>query len=164
MESSLHPLRFCACHVFNPRKDRTRSAILWSTPKAYRSRSSGERRQRPRLQDDARYRRRLEPIRCQSTRAGCAGDRTSCSPTKATTTGTFAWPAQAAHHPAHCPLRHQAQDRLGRYAGWLNAPSPGSTASGAELVGEVARYEDKYRLCYMRGPSGIIVALAEELF
>ena len=36
--------------------------------------------------------------------------------------------------------------------------------SGAELVGEVAQYEDKYRLCYMRGPAGIIVALAEELF
>src|SRR5215212_3003053 len=37
-------------------------------------------------------------------------------------------------------------------------------AVGAELVGEVAQYEDKYRLCYMRGPAGIIVALAEELF
>jgi len=37
-------------------------------------------------------------------------------------------------------------------------------AHGAELVGEVAQYEDKYRLCYMRGPAGIIVALAEELF
>ena len=36
-------------------------------------------------------------------------------------------------------------------------------ATGAELVGEVAQYEDKYRLCYMRGPAGIIVALAEEL-
>ena len=35
---------------------------------------------------------------------------------------------------------------------------------GAELIGEVAQYEDKYRLCYMRGPAGIIVALAEELF
>lgn len=35
---------------------------------------------------------------------------------------------------------------------------------GTELVGEVAQYEDKYRLCYMRGPAGIIVALAEELF
>jgi catechol 2,3-dioxygenase-like lactoylglutathione lyase family enzyme len=34
---------------------------------------------------------------------------------------------------------------------------------GAELVGEVAQYEDKYRLCYVRGPAGIIVALAEEL-
>ncbi len=37
-------------------------------------------------------------------------------------------------------------------------------AGGAELVGEVAQYEDKYRLCYIRGPAGVIVALAEELF
>jgi catechol 2,3-dioxygenase-like lactoylglutathione lyase family enzyme len=36
-------------------------------------------------------------------------------------------------------------------------------AHGAELLGEIARYEDTYRLCYMRGPAGIIVALAEEL-
>ncbi|HEX9988842.1 MAG TPA: VOC family protein [Chloroflexia bacterium] len=34
---------------------------------------------------------------------------------------------------------------------------------GAELVGEVAQYEEMYRVCYMRGPAGIIVALAEEL-
>jgi catechol 2,3-dioxygenase-like lactoylglutathione lyase family enzyme len=34
---------------------------------------------------------------------------------------------------------------------------------GAALVGEVAQYEDKYRLCYVRGPAGIIVALAEQL-
>jgi catechol 2,3-dioxygenase-like lactoylglutathione lyase family enzyme len=34
---------------------------------------------------------------------------------------------------------------------------------GAELVGEVARFEDSYLLCYVRGPAGIIVALAEEL-
>jgi catechol 2,3-dioxygenase-like lactoylglutathione lyase family enzyme len=36
-------------------------------------------------------------------------------------------------------------------------------AHGAELIGEVVQYEDIYRLCYMRGPAGIIVALAEEL-
>ncbi len=36
-------------------------------------------------------------------------------------------------------------------------------AHGGELMGEVVQYEDKYRLCYMRGPAGIIVALAEEL-
>ena len=34
---------------------------------------------------------------------------------------------------------------------------------GAELIGEVAQYEDRYRLCYIRGPEGIIVALAEQL-
>jgi catechol 2,3-dioxygenase-like lactoylglutathione lyase family enzyme len=37
-------------------------------------------------------------------------------------------------------------------------------ANGAELIGEVVQYDDIYRLCYMRGPAGIIVALAEELF
>jgi predicted enzyme related to lactoylglutathione lyase len=36
-------------------------------------------------------------------------------------------------------------------------------ARGAELVGEVAQYQDSYRLCYVRGPAGMIVALAEEL-
>jgi len=34
---------------------------------------------------------------------------------------------------------------------------------GAELVGEIAQYEDKYRLCFIRGPEGIILGLAEEL-
>jgi catechol 2,3-dioxygenase-like lactoylglutathione lyase family enzyme len=34
---------------------------------------------------------------------------------------------------------------------------------GAELIGEVVRYEDVYRLCYLRGPEGIIVGLAEQL-
>ncbi|WMX48670.1 VOC family protein [Streptomyces roseicoloratus] len=33
---------------------------------------------------------------------------------------------------------------------------------GAELIGEVAQYKDVYRLCYLRGPSGIILALAEQ--
>ena len=34
---------------------------------------------------------------------------------------------------------------------------------GAELIGEVTQYEDKYRLCYLRGPEGIIIALSEQL-
>ncbi len=36
-------------------------------------------------------------------------------------------------------------------------------AHGAALIGEVVQYEDSYRLCYIRGPEGIIVALAEQL-
>lgn len=36
-------------------------------------------------------------------------------------------------------------------------------ARGAELVGELGRYEDRYRLCYIRGPAGIIVELAEQI-
>jgi catechol 2,3-dioxygenase-like lactoylglutathione lyase family enzyme len=34
---------------------------------------------------------------------------------------------------------------------------------GAELLDEIARYEDSYRLCFLRGPEGIIIGLAEEL-
>lgn len=34
---------------------------------------------------------------------------------------------------------------------------------GAELIGEITQYEDIYRLCFIRGPEGVIVALAEEL-
>ena len=34
---------------------------------------------------------------------------------------------------------------------------------GAELVGEIAQYEDVYRLCFLRGPEGIIIGLAEQL-
>lgn len=34
---------------------------------------------------------------------------------------------------------------------------------GAELLGELVRYENSYRLCYLRGPAGIIVALAEQI-
>ena len=36
-------------------------------------------------------------------------------------------------------------------------------AHGAQLVGEVVQYEDVYRLCYIRGPEGILIGLAEEL-
>jgi catechol 2,3-dioxygenase-like lactoylglutathione lyase family enzyme len=36
-------------------------------------------------------------------------------------------------------------------------------SKGAELIGEVVQYENSYRLCYIRGPEGIIVALAEQL-
>ena len=34
---------------------------------------------------------------------------------------------------------------------------------GGELVGEIAQYEDIYRLCFLRGPEGIIIGLAEQL-
>ena len=37
------------------------------------------------------------------------------------------------------------------------------TKRGAELVGEVVQYEESYRLCYIRGPEGILIGLAQEL-
>jgi catechol 2,3-dioxygenase-like lactoylglutathione lyase family enzyme len=45
----------------------------------------------------------------------------------------------------------------------LDAALTGLRAHGAELVGEVERYKDIYRLCYIRGPAGIIIELAEKI-
>ena len=63
------------------------------------------------------------------------------------------------HAPANTPgIRHVAfavED--------IDAVVAGLRARGAELVGELGRYEDIYRLCYVRGPEGIIVALAQQL-
>ena len=45
----------------------------------------------------------------------------------------------------------------------IDAVVAGLRARGAELVGELERYENSYRLCYVRGPEGIIVELAEKI-
>jgi catechol 2,3-dioxygenase-like lactoylglutathione lyase family enzyme len=45
----------------------------------------------------------------------------------------------------------------------IDAALAGLQEQGGELVGEVEQYEDSYRLCYVRGPAGIIVELAEKL-
>src|SRR5438309_11177878 len=63
------------------------------------------------------------------------------------------------HAPANTPgIRHVAfvvED--------IEAVVAGLRARGAELVGELERYEDSYRLCYVRGPEGIIIELAEQI-
>jgi catechol 2,3-dioxygenase-like lactoylglutathione lyase family enzyme len=45
----------------------------------------------------------------------------------------------------------------------IDAALAGLRAHGGELVGEVERYRDIYRLCYVRGPEGIIVELAQRI-
>ncbi len=45
----------------------------------------------------------------------------------------------------------------------IDAVVAGLRARGFGLIGEVVRYEDVYRLCYVRGPEGIVIALAEKL-
>jgi catechol 2,3-dioxygenase-like lactoylglutathione lyase family enzyme len=45
----------------------------------------------------------------------------------------------------------------------IDATVAGLQARGTELMGEVERYEDSYRLCYVRGPEGVILMLAEKL-
>jgi hypothetical protein len=54
--------------------------------------------------------------------------------------------------------------RDGRPGGLRVFQTGAAQAHDDQEIGEVAQYKDKYRLCYMRGPAGIIVALAEELF
>jgi catechol 2,3-dioxygenase-like lactoylglutathione lyase family enzyme len=58
--------------------------------------------------------------------------------------------------PANTPgIRHVVED--------IDAVVAGLRARGAELVGELERYDDSYRLCYVRGPQGIIIELAEQI-
>jgi catechol 2,3-dioxygenase-like lactoylglutathione lyase family enzyme len=45
----------------------------------------------------------------------------------------------------------------------IDAAVARARACGAELVGELERYEERYRLCYLRGPEGIIIELAERI-
>ena len=63
------------------------------------------------------------------------------------------------HAPANAPgIRHvtfAVED--------IDAIVAGLRARGTELVGELERYEDSYRLCYVRGPEGIIIELAERI-
>ena len=63
------------------------------------------------------------------------------------------------HAPGNTPgIRHVAfavED--------IDAAVAGLRARGAEFVGELERYEDSYRLCFVRGPEGIVVELAEQI-
>jgi len=74
------------------------------------------------------------------------------------------------HHPA--VVRPEPENALGNTLGLrsvmfavddIDATVADLRARGAELIGEVEQYQDIYRLCYVRGPAGIIVSLAEEL-
>jgi catechol 2,3-dioxygenase-like lactoylglutathione lyase family enzyme len=68
-------------------------------------------------------------------------------------------PSGDRHAPANSPgIRHLAftVDDIDAVVATLRA-------RGTELVGEVERYGDIYRLCYVRGPDGIIVELAEQI-
>ena len=63
------------------------------------------------------------------------------------------------HAPANTPgIRH-----LAFAVDDIDAVVAGLRARGEELVGEVEGYQDSYRLCYVRGPEGIIVELAQRI-
>jgi catechol 2,3-dioxygenase-like lactoylglutathione lyase family enzyme len=70
-----------------------------------------------------------------------------------------AGPAGDGHEPSNAPgIRHLAFE-----VDDLNAVVARLQARGTQLVGHIEQYEDAYLLCYVRGPEGIIVELAERI-
>lgn len=70
--------------------------------------------------------------------------------------------------PVHAEREHPPPNTLGLHRVMFAVDDIDDTiarlrAHGADVLGEVSRYEDTYRLCYLRGPAGIIVALAEQI-
>jgi catechol 2,3-dioxygenase-like lactoylglutathione lyase family enzyme len=74
----------------------------------------------------------------------------------------FHTPAAVSAEP-NPPVNRLGMGRIMFAVDDMDAVVAGLRARGSELVGEVVQYEDSYRLCYVRGPEGILVALAEQL-
>jgi catechol 2,3-dioxygenase-like lactoylglutathione lyase family enzyme len=72
-------------------------------------------------------------------------------------------PAAVRTGPANVPPNALGMGRVLFAVDDINAMVTGLRARGVELVGELTRIDDSYLFCYVRGPEGIIVALAERL-
>jgi catechol 2,3-dioxygenase-like lactoylglutathione lyase family enzyme len=75
----------------------------------------------------------------------------------------FHTPAAVRTEPKHAPVNTLGIRRIMFAVDDIEDVLARLRAHGAELVGDIAQYEDKYRLCFIRGPEGIIVGLAEQL-
>jgi catechol 2,3-dioxygenase-like lactoylglutathione lyase family enzyme len=75
----------------------------------------------------------------------------------------FHQPAAIASEPRVAPVNTLGIRRIMFAVDDIDATVARLQTRGAELVGEVAQYEDVYRLCFIRGPEGIILGLAQEL-
>ncbi|MGY1651260.1 VOC family protein [Geodermatophilus sp. SYSU D01119] len=76
---------------------------------------------------------------------------------------SFRTPAAVRHGPVDAPANTLGIRRVMFAVDDVEDTVARLRAHGARLVGEIARYEDLYLLCYVRGPEGIVVGLAEEL-
>ncbi len=74
----------------------------------------------------------------------------------------FLTPPVVADH-RNAPVNALGYLRVMFAVGDLDATLARLRKRGAQLVGEVVRYEDAYRLCYIRGPEGLLIGLAQEL-
>ena len=75
----------------------------------------------------------------------------------------FHTPPAVRPEPADAPVNTLGIRRIMFAVDDLDAVLARLYGNGAELVGEVVQYEDSYRLCYVRGPEGLMVALAQKL-
>lgn len=75
----------------------------------------------------------------------------------------FHTPAPVRTEPAHAPANALGLRRVMFAVEGIDDVVERLRGHGAELLDDIAQYEDIYRLCYLRGPEGIIVGLAERL-
>jgi catechol 2,3-dioxygenase-like lactoylglutathione lyase family enzyme len=75
----------------------------------------------------------------------------------------FHAPGSVRAEPADAPVNALGIRRVMFAVDDLDEVLPRLRARGAELVGEVARFENSYLLCYVRGPEGIMIGLAQQL-
>jgi catechol 2,3-dioxygenase-like lactoylglutathione lyase family enzyme len=75
----------------------------------------------------------------------------------------FHTPAAVSTEPRHPPVNTLGIRRIMFEVDDIEAVLARLRAHGAELLGEVMQYQDSYRLCYVRGPEGVMVALAQPL-
>jgi catechol 2,3-dioxygenase-like lactoylglutathione lyase family enzyme len=75
----------------------------------------------------------------------------------------FHAPPAVRHEPENAPANALGMRRIMFTVDDVDDVVARLRSHGGELVGEIAQYGDSYRLCFLRGPEGIIVGLAEEL-
>jgi catechol 2,3-dioxygenase-like lactoylglutathione lyase family enzyme len=75
----------------------------------------------------------------------------------------FVSPSSVGHDAPAAPANAVGIRHIAFLVDDIDRAVAGLRARGTELVGEVMRYEDSYRLCYVRGPEGILVELAQEI-
>jgi hypothetical protein len=75
----------------------------------------------------------------------------------------FHTPAAVRAEPEDAPVNTLGIRRIMGAVGDIESVLGRLRRHGAEPIGEVVQYEDQYRLCYVRGPEGVVVGLAEPL-
>ena len=75
----------------------------------------------------------------------------------------FHTPPAVRHEPERAPVNTLGMRRIMFAVDDVDDIVARLQRHGAELMGEIAQYEDVYRLCFVRGPEGIIIGLAEQL-